>query len=199
MMIGGQTVAGYITQMVVLGQPLVWMWLYDSKIRVVDALKYNFYFVGLQVILIIAATGFEVGFYTSNLLIQYILLTMGATFLYNQRNPIKEAVSLAFLTVFLNSFYWEVPLHLAELFSGAPHIGMLVQFWRLAPAVWLMKKYVFDEGSRWTLAKGLLFSLILNALAYLQIGPRPIIHAVIRGGCLLFLVKTITEAEPRNI
>ena len=197
MMIGEQTVFGYITQVMILGQPLVWMWLYDSKLRVLDSLKYNFYFIGFQFIILVYASGFEVGFYTTSLLIQYALLTMGATFLYNQRNPIKEAVSLAFLTVFLNSFYWEVPLHLAELFSGAPHVGMLVQLWRLFPAVWFMKNYVFDEGSKKTLAKGLLFSLVLNVVAYLQIGPKLITHAIIRWGCLLFLVKTIVEAKPK--
>jgi len=130
-------------------------------------------------------------------LIQYALLTMGATFLYNQRNPIKEAVSLAFLTVFLNSFYWEVPLHLAEFFHGV-HVGMLVQLWRLFPAVWFMKNYVFDEGSRWTLAQGLLFSLVLNGVAYLRLTPRLMTHAIIRWGCLLFLVKAITEAKPKE-
>ena len=199
MMIGGQTVTGYLTQVIVLGQPLAFMWLHGSKIKVPDVVKYYFYLIGFQFILLIATTGFEIGFYTTSLLIQYAFLTMGATFLYNQRNPIKEAVSLAFLTVFLNSFYWEIPLHLAEVFSGAPHIGMLVQLWRLVPAVWFLNHYTFDNRSRWTLAKGLLFSLVLNAVAYLYLTPRLLTHAIIRWGCLLFLVKTITEAAPRNI
>ena len=200
MMIGEQTVVGYFTQLMILGQPLAWMWMHDNKIRVPDEIKYYFYLSGFWFILLVATTGVEIGFYTTSLLIQYALLTMGATFLYNQRNPIKEAVSLAFLTVFLNSFYWEIPLHLAEFLSGAPHLGMLVQLWRLFPAVWFMKNYVFDEGSRWTLAKGLLFSLILSSIAYLQEGRlNLVLHPVIRVGCLLFLVKTKTEAESRNI
>lgn len=199
MMIGGQTVTGYVTQVIVLGQPLVWMWLHDSEIKVPDVLKYNFYLLGFQFILIIATTGFEVGFYTTNLLIQYALLTMGATVLYNQRTPLKEAVSLAFLTVFLNSFYWELPLHLAEIFSGVPHVGMLVQLWRLVPAVWFLGNYMFDGRSKRTLGKGLLFSLILNVVAYLNMAPRFITFVVLRGGCLLFLVKTIVEAKPKKI
>jgi len=198
-MIGGQTVSGFITQLVVLGQPLAFMWLHGSKIRVPDVVKYYFYLIGFQFILLIAATGFEIGFYTTSLFIQYAFLTMGATFLYNQRTPIKEAVCLAFLTVFLNSFYWELPLHLAEIFSGAPYVGMLVQLWRLVPAVWFLDNYTFDDRSKQTLARGLLFSLILNAVAYLQFGPKLIIHAVIRVGCLYFLMKTIIEAKPKNI
>jgi len=197
MMIGGQTVTGYATQVMVLGQPLVWMWLYDSEFRVPDVVKYYFYLIGFQFILLIATTGFEIGFYTSSLLIQYALLTMGATFLYNQRKPIKEAVSLAFLTVFLNSFYWELPLHLAEVFSGGLYVGMLVQFWRLVPAVWFLKNYTFDNRSKKTLAKGLLFSLVLNAVAYLHLTPKLLTHAIIRLGCLLFLVKTVVEAKPK--
>ena len=197
MMIGGQTVMGYITQVVVLGQPLVFMWLHESKIRVPDVVKYYFYLIGFQFILLIATTGFEIGFYTSSLLIQYAFLTMGATVFYNQRNPIKEAVCLGFLTVFLNSFYWEIPLHLAEIFSGAPHIGMLVQLWRLLPAVWFLKNYTFDNRSKKTLAKGLLFSLALNVVVYLNMTPKLLTHAIIRWGCLLFLVKTIVEAKPK--
>ena len=198
MMIGGQTVMGYITQVVVLGQPLVFMWLHESKIRVPDVVKYYFYLIGFQFILLIATTGFEIGFYTSSLLIQYAFLTMGATVFYNQRNPIKEAVCLGFLTVFLTSFYWEIPLHLAEIFSGAPHIGMLVQLWRLLPAVWFLKNYTFDNRSKKTLAKGLLFSLVLNVVAYLYLTPKLLTHAIIRWGCLLFLVKTIVEAKPKE-
>jgi len=198
MMIGEQTVIGYLTQVMVLGQPLVWIWMYDSKIRVPHVIKYYFYLVGFQFILLVVATGAEIGFYTTNLLTQYALLTMGATFLYNQRNPIKEAVSLAFLTVFLNSFYWELPLHLAEVFSGGLHVGMLVQLWRLVPAVWFLSHYTFDNRSKKTLAKGLLFSLILNAVAYLYLTPKLLTHAIIRWGCLLFLVKTIVEAKPKE-
>lgn len=197
-MIGQQTIPGYITQLLILGQPFAWMWMYDNKIRVPHEMKYLFYLVGFEFMFLVTVTGFGIGFYTTSLLIQYILFTMGATFLYNQRNPIKEAVSLAFLTVFLNSFYWEVPLHIAELFSGPPHIGMLVQLWRLSPAVWFMGNYTFDDGSKKTLLKGLVFSLAFCGIAYLQPGLKFILHPVIRGGCLLFLVKTITEAEPKN-
>jgi len=197
MMIGEQTVTGYFTQLMILGQPLAWMWMHDNKIRVPDEIKYYFYLSGFWFILLVATTGVEIGFYTTSLLIQYALLTMGATFLYNQRNPIKEAVSLAFLTVFLNSFYWELPLHLAEVFSGGLHVGMLVQLWRLVPAVWFLKNYTFDNRSKKTLAKGLLFSLILNVVAYLHLTPSLLTHAIIRWGCLLFLVKTIVEAKPK--
>jgi len=197
MMIGGQTVGGYFTQLMILGQPFAWMWMYDNKIRVPDEIKHYFYLSGFWFILLVATTGVEIGFYTTSLLIQYALLTMGATFIYNQRNPIKEAVSLAFLTVFLNSFYWEVPLHLAELFSGAPHVGMVVQLWRLAPAFWFRANYTFEKGFKRTLATGLLFSLILNITAIL-LGLRFNFLPLIRVGCLYFLVKVIVEAKPKE-
>lgn len=195
-MIGQQTVIEYFTQVVVLGQPLFWMWMHDSRIRCPDVLKYYFYLNGFGFIIFVTAMGIQVGFYTTSLLVQYALLTMTATFLYNQHNPIKEAVSLAFLTVFLNSFYWEIPLHLAELFSGPPHLGMLVQIWRLIPAVWFLKNYTFSDRSHQTLAKGLLFSLLLTGAAYFGVIPALITYVVVRVGCLLVLVKTIMEAKP---
>ncbi len=197
-MIGQQTVTGYFTQVAILGQPLIWMWLYDSKIRCPDILKYYFYLIGFAFTIFVGATGVEIGFYTTSLFMQYALLTMAATFLYNQHNPIKEAVSLAFLTVFLNSFYWELPLHLAEVFSWGLHAGMIVQLWRLVPAVWLLQNYRFDDNSKKTLAKGLLFSLILNITA-ITMNLRPIIHPIIRIGCLLCLVKTIMEVPMREV
>ena len=198
MIIGQQTVTGYFTQVAILGQPLVWMWLYDSQIRCPDVLKYYFYLIGFAFIMFVANAGVEIGFYTTNLLMQYALLTMVATFLYNQREPIKEAVSLAFLTVFLNSFYWELPLHIAEVFSGGLHIGMLVQLWRLFPAVWFLKNYTFNDRSKKTLATGLLFSLLLSGAAYLNITPNIVTYSFVRIVCLLYLVQTIVEAESKN-
>lgn len=198
-MIGQQTIPGYLTQLAILGQPFLWMWLYDSEIRFPDRLKYNFYILGCAFIILVASLGIHIGFYTTTLIIQYALLTMVATFLYNQSNPLKEAISLAFLTVFLNSFYWEIPLHLAEFFSGPPHIGMLVQLWRLIPAIWFRKNYVFDKVSHRTLAKGLLFSLLLICTVFFKIiilKPH-VVYPVIRLGCLLVLVKTVIEAEPK--
>lgn len=199
-MIGEQTVAGYFTQVVVLSQPLLWMWIYDRRIRCPEDLKYYFYLNGFGFILFVIAGGVQVGFYTTGLLVQYALLTMVATFFYNQHNSIKEAISLAFLTVFLNSFYWEIPLHLAELFSGPPHLGMLVQLWRLFPAIWFLKKYTFNEESYQTLTKGLLFSFLLTgAAAYVEGIPGRIVHVVVRFGCLLVLVKVVMRAKPRDV
>lgn len=195
-MIGQQTVTGYLTQLAILGQPFLWMWLYDSQIKFPDVLKYYFYLIGFEFIIFVMTMGINIGFYTTNLLVQYALLTMFATFFYNQRNPIKEAISLAFLTVFLNSFYWEIPLHLAELFSGPPHMGMLVQLWRLVPAFWFRKNYTFSDGAHWTLALGLLLSLLLTGVTYFRILSGLIMYPIVRLGCLLCLMKTIIEAKP---
>lgn len=160
-------------------------------------MKYNFYILGCAFIILVAGTGIHIGFYTTTLIIQYAILTMTATLIYNQSNPIKEAISLAFLTVFLNSFYWEIHLHLAELFSGPPHIGMVVQIWRLIPVFWFRRKYVFDKVSHRTLAMGLLFSLLLTCTVFLKIKilNAHTVYPVIRLGCLLALVKTVTEAD----
>jgi len=197
-MIGGQTVSGFFTQVVILGQPLFWMHLYDSDFKIPSVSKFVFYFTGFAFLSLIFITQFSIGFYTSMLFIQYAVMTMMATTVFNIKYRFKEAVSLAFLVTFMNSFYWEIPLHLAEFLSGAPHVGMLVQLWRLVPVVWLLEHYEFNDASKRTLAKGLLFSLILNVIAYLQLGPKLVIHAVIRFGCLYFLMKTIIEAKHKS-
>ena len=199
-MIGGQTISGYITQLIVLGQPFLWMNLYDSDLKIPNMSKHVFYFTGFVFLSLISITQFSIGFYTSNLFIQYALMTMAATAVFNKKYYFKEAVSLAFLITFLNSFYWELPLHLAELFSGALHLGMLVQAWRLIPLPWLLEHHEFDrKRTKRIIGTGLLISLLLHVLAYTQIiNLKGLVFVLIRWASLIFLVATIYIAKPKK-
>jgi len=199
-MIGGQTVSGFIAQVVILGQPLLWMSIYDSDFKIPSVTKFVFYFTGLAFMSWIFVTQFSIGFYTSNLFIQYALMTMAATAVFNKKYYFKEAVSLAFLITFLNSFYWELPLHLAELFSGALHLGMLVQAWRLIPLPWLLEHYEFDvKRAKRIIGMGLLVSLILHVLVHTQIiKSKDFVFVLIRWISLTFLVATIYITKPKK-
>jgi hypothetical protein len=122
---------------------------------------------------------------------------MLAVYLYNRRYSFKEALCLGFLTVFLNSYYWELPLHMAEVLSGTLHVGMLVQLWRLVPVPFFLGHYRFTD--RRLVSLGLGFSFVILCLKYaLRILPvRLMLYAVNRLVCLLILTKTIIEAEPK--
>jgi len=200
MMIGGQTISGYITQLIVLGQPFLWMSLYDSDFKIPNISKHVFYFTGFVFLSVIAITQFSIGFYTSNLFIQYALMTMAATAVFNIKYRFKEAVSLAFLVTFLNSFYWELPLHLAELLSGPPHFGMIVQAWRLIPLPWLLNHYEFDKKrSKKLIAVGLFISYLLHIISYMNLFTLRIsIHVLNRVFSLGFLVATVYLAKPKK-
>lgn len=196
-MIFQSSLSDYAVQSVILGQPLFWMWLHGNRWNFSEYFKYAFYLGTGAFILVIWVTGFQIGFYHTHLIIQYAMLTVIAVFLYNQRNSIKEAICLGFLTVFLNSYYWEIPLHLAEILSGQLHAGMLVQLWRLVPVPFLLSHYRFTIRSRLFLSLGLAFSGVLMIFQFiLHLGFNYVwVYALNRLICLLLLTKTIIEAK----
>ena len=140
MMIGDKTLPEFLFQYLVIIQPVFWMILYESETYLKDRWIEVFHAASMLTISIVMYTDFTVGYYTTWILIQYIILVNLSVYLYNQRMPLKEALCLGFLTVFLNSFYWEMPLHFMDLLSGGLYTGMLVQFVRLVPAWFIAKK-----------------------------------------------------------
>lgn len=177
------------------------MWLYDSNLGLAfpDRTRVLVYAVlwagGLQII----GQRFSFGFYTTSILAQYVLLIGVSFYLYNIRKPVKEALCLSFLTVFLNSFYWELPLHLIELMTVGFYTGQLVQYWRLLPAWWISTKFSFNKNQkRWVLA-GVFFSWSMMILrsAIPLIWFRGLMMFLNRIGCLVLLTLTITEATSR--
>ena len=192
-MIGQQTPVGYAVQALILGQPFLWMRLYDTDLHVPEWFKHLFYIGGAVALEAVWVFKASIGFYTTHLIMQYIALTMIATYLYNQRYTIKQAVCLGFLTVFLNSFYWELPLHIVEFVLIGFYPAQLVQLWRLTPLIWFYKRDMLTMKNGKTLVYGFLFSL--TALFYrnrIGILPwNPYLHPLNRLVCLLVLVYVI--------
>jgi len=191
-----ETISGFIVQGVILLQPLFWMWLHNSKVWFRERVaKELFTIVSVAVFFSAWSIGVSMGYYTTFLILQYIVFTVLAVYVFDTRRSFKQAISLGFLTVWLNSFYWEAPLHLAELLSGGPHIGMLVQVWRLAPLPFLLKNYSFDKYAKPTLAVGLFLSTVIMYLRiYLHI-KYWWMYPLNRLICLLLLVKVVAEAK----
>jgi len=200
MLLGEQTPIGFFFQATVLGQPLLWMWIHDNDWRIKESYKSLFYLIAGFFIFAVGVTGFQIGFYHNHLIIQYAILTMIAVYLYNVRNSIKEAICLGFLTVFLNSFYWEIPFHLAELLSGSLHVGMLVQLWRTVPLIFFVSHYEFNAKTRAIVSLGMGFSgivMVSKCLLHLKLNYF-LLFALNRFVCLLLLIKVIVEAEPNQ-
>lgn len=185
----------FVFQALVLLQPLFWMWLHGSGVRLPEKLKYVFYLAAGWAALMVLATGFSVGFYTTSLIVQYIIFTVAAVAVLNSRYSFRDALCLGFLLVWLNSYYWEAPLHLAEVLSGGLHYGVVVQLWRLAPAPFLLSRYRFEERARAFLALGLSFSVAVMWLRYFLHFGGAWINPLNRAVCLALLVKVMAEAE----
>lgn len=199
-MIWQKSTLDYVVQAGILGQPLFWMWLHNSKIHFTERVKYFFYMASMVFAWAIWITGMKIGYYRTHLIIQYVIHTILAIYIFNQRNDFKEALCLGFLIVFLNSYYWELPLHLAEFLSGLPHVGMLVQLWRLIPIPFLMNNYKFKQNTYPLLSLGLGFSgmvMVLHLIIELKLDWSTV-YVVNRLACLLVLVKIVVEATQKK-
>ena len=193
-----QAVEGYLVQAAILVQPLFWMWLYGSRFNFPEDYKSYFYLGASGFLMLVGVTGYEVGYYRTNLIVQYTVYTVVAVYLYNQRNSLKEAICLGFLTVYLNSYYWEAPLHLAALLSGEPLSNVVFQLWRLIPVPFLLRHYQLKEPAPAYLAIGLSFSvavMFLNWFVFHTSFIRWVLFVFNRVVCLGLLVKVIIEAE----
>jgi len=191
----------FFFQAVVLGQPLFWMWLYGSdKIVIRERFRWSFYFISVCMFRLIQQSGVSVGFYSNSLLLQYVALTILAVNIFNQRYNIKQALCLGFLTVFLNSYYWEIPLHLAEVLSGTLHVGMVVQLWRLIPVPFFLKHYKFTVRDRAILSVGLAFSTVIMFTVLFVGVPdyKLMLYSVNRFVSMCLLIKVLIEAQRKE-
>ena len=130
-------------QLAVYAQPMVWIALYNRKTLV--SLN-TFYVLGLAAAGFVLYTGLSSGFYTSELIIFYILAVLFTAHHYRDRGGFKP-ICLAFLIVFVNSFFWEAPIHVADLLEG--NFGVVViQSLHLLPLIFLLT-LGFRVPGRW--------------------------------------------------
>ena len=194
-----ESLRDYVFQAGVLLQPLLWMWLHGSRLKVPEFLKYVFYSVAMVAVFAVWITGFSVGYYTTFLIIQYCVFTTLAIYLLNTRYCFKEALCLGFLLTFLNSYYWELPMHVAAVFSGEPVVNVVFQLWRLAPLPFLLRHYRFAPGARIVVEAGVGVSgMVMLARWFLRLRRVWWILPLNRLVCLLLLVKVVAEAEIKN-
>lgn len=184
----------------VLAQPFFWMWLYSTKrVKMIEGAKSVITFIGLYLIQYVFINQTTIGYYTPNILIQYIILTLTMIWLYGTRFTAQQAISLAFLTVYLNSIYWEFPYHMAELIQLSFYPQQLNQLLRLTPAIFFVTKFTFTRQSLKPIGYGYGVAVVSMLLVGSRIMPWTMtipVHAVTRLVCVWFLAKTIMEATP---
>jgi hypothetical protein len=131
-------------QLGVYAQPLVWILLFDKKLRFPIWL---FDVMGVIVAAGVYLSGLNYGFYTNTLLIFYILSVTAVAHHYRDR-PNLESVCLGFLIVFVNSFFWEFPIHVADFLEFDSFGVVAVQALHLWPLPFLLK-LGFSVPKRW--------------------------------------------------
>lgn len=200
-MMAGKTPLEFFFQFIVIVQPVFWMYLYDWGHGFKEVYKWFFYLVAEACIVGIVKTNFTVGFYTSIILIENILMVCLSTYLYNQRWNIKEAVCLGFLTVFLNSFYWEILLHAADILQYGFNLGQLVQYWRLVPLVFFLRRFKFNKDNQNQIVYGLIMISVFMFIRWtLFHGLSSVpIYTLTRFCAMIILTKTVIEAEPKQL
>ena len=121
----------------VYAQPYLWLLLLNSRVKLS---MYTFYFTGAVTAALVAYTGFSRGFYTTDILLCYIFMVMAVTYLSRGAEPI-HAVSFAFIMVFANSYYWELPIHFAAFMETYMVGNQLIQATHLVPLALLIYLY----------------------------------------------------------
>lgn len=178
-------------------QPLIWMYLYKKRVPIPS---WFFQVAGLVLASVIAALRLGSGFYTSEILVFYTLSVVYCIHYYRGR-PGFQPVCLAFLIVFVNSYYWEFPIHAGNLLAG--HIGLvLFQSAHLYPVPFLLL-CGFKLPSRWwywsCAAWTLISALSLMRILYLLPVSSSIINIVCRGVGLFTLLWVMRfPGQPEN-
>lgn len=141
-------------------------------------------------------TGFEVSYYRNHILLGYVVLVVVSYIMYRRRFNVSRSLGLAFLTIYLNSFYWELPMHVADLFSHGVYPAMAHQLWRLSPY------YIFYREFSIRSAKYLQAGLVVSSLVfwytfYLGAGHpyKMILFHINRLICAYLLTRTFVEAN----
>jgi len=183
-------------------QMFLWFKLYHAKLNL-DGLLGLFYVASGAVMAVILAYQPTIGYFTPLLFLQYTVYVTATVTVLVERFGFRRALSLGFLLVFLNSFYWEVWYHLYEAYLLLPaslSLGYLYlripQYMRLVPAYWLTMW--FDMRDRRFLAAGLAASFLFT-FARFALRTGPWILVANRVVCLAALVYTIIISPERNI
>ena len=208
----------WVFRALVYGQMFFWWWLYDQ-----DWLNSKVSEHAIELLLeiwlggvafFVAWNHWGVSQYTPDILVQYCLFYYLAWSIYRTRFHWVQSLSLMGLTVFLNSYYWELVYHVTEfqtLWTFTPN--MILQMVHLLPALFFIKRFDFDKN--WSLNQltiGLIISFVVAfvTIRYLhwdsfsQIYPmllrkptRAMFHFLNRILCLFVLIRVVINGDEK--
>jgi hypothetical protein len=153
-------------QLAVYAQPALWLWLWDKELRIAPL---RFILLGILGAAGVALGGLKYGFYTNTLLIFYIVSVVAVAYHYRDRSGLQP-ICLGFLIVFINSFFWEFPIHVADFLEFDSFGVVAVQMVHLWPVPFLLKKAGFTIAPRWWYTSIMAWTLIaVNQVLYMTL------------------------------
>ena len=169
-------------------QLFLWFNLFHYKPTLPRIIKSLFYVIGGLMVPLIHLTQPHIGYFTPLILTQYTVYILAATAIYETQFNFNEAVSLGFLTVFLNSFWWEMFYHVYEFQIWFPTsltlgwwVARMAQWIRVLPYFYLRRNFEFKK--LWAVQVGLVVSYVLTRLRFVN-HIHAWIHPVHRVFCL---------------
>jgi len=186
-------------------QLFLWFNLYHSRIKL-EAWYYEaLYFVGLLLsCCVVWRLQPTFGYVSSWILSQYIFFLFVSMIVYRWRFGFKQALCLTFLTVFLNSFYWELFYHVHEFQIWLP-ISLGFEWWyvrlpqwiRVLPAFFLVRN--FEVRDTRFLGAGLAGSFLLTYLRFVYHVRWVWLMPLHRAFCLATLIATIYISASKEV
>jgi len=159
-------------------QWMFFIWLIDSKIKIEKKYEAVFYYLGVSSIISIVLYDLSFEYYNTHLLFKYCVMVMFAVWTLSTVYDFKVALSLGFILTFINSYYWEMMLHLTIILESGININQIVQMLHLAPIPFLIMKFKFNSKKEVIiiLLYGLLYSsaigfIVLQFMRYRKFAP----------------------------
>lgn len=187
----------YILRSLIYFQSFLWLFvlfenrllffIYDREIPIF------FYYFGFCAYLYVLINDVSFGVYTSFLIGFYILMVLLCYSIFSIGFFSKDALALAFLIVFINSYYWESMLHLNAIIFNGLNFNQIIQAFHLLPAYFLVKRIKFNNPRR--VLKLLLYGLMISAfnVSIITLGWRHIINPLTRVSTLGILITIVIE------
>lgn len=163
----------YLLRGIVYAQSFIWLYLLDKKIEINNRYIRLSFPISLGLFyLILDITGFEFSQYTNELLKVYTILMLYSYFILRNKYGFKNTVSLNFLVVFINSYYWEFMLHLNVIMFYGLSFNQFIQALHLIPVFFLYRMVEIKDNRR-TL-KLICYGLVISTLNLLFLNLLPL-------------------------
>ena len=165
--------SSYFIRVLIFGQPLFWMWLYDRDVDL-SAYRDSFYvFSCAFCVVTLIRSVFDnhvFQFYTAWLLFLYGFMVIFVTWALEEKFCFRQSLCLGFLLVYFNSYVWEFVLHFASYRVYGITSNDILQMQHLIVLPWLLKKYKLPPHfDRKIILNGLQMLLLLETVVALLI------------------------------